>query len=401
MKRVRLSVSLLISVVAIAWLARGLPSLRRRAQVQAAAYASAVPIHVEPLVPPGFSDAVGDALPAPEELQLNLLNFGGAKVGASHLIHLLRLAPAGIRWPCAGLSSPAELVRLFTDSDAGAAYLGIPTLVRTRTGLCSDVLLDGRSPSRVGKESHRDQLLCVFAEIGMPLNQPLVVDHLRYSLKDMLSDSLLNFTVHQAELEWSVAAYAHYLPPETKWVNKFGVGCSFEEVARAMLTRPFGASCAGTHTLQTLTLLLRIDEGDARLLSEPTRKRVRTFLSDALKRTVSSQHDDGAWSRDWYKGRTAVFRDATAASSRLLVTSHLAEWMLYLPEGLSPPPSVLARACRWLAHELKIAGPQAVYADPCPYSHALLVFGLAASDSSAVPSNCSGSLRANHSYKGR
>ena len=55
---------------------------------------------------------------------------------------------------------------------------------------------------------------------------------------------------------------------------------------------------------------------------------------------------------------------------RLLATSHLVEWMLYLPSEFKPPKDVLRRAGIWLLRHLE-AKDDTRDAEFCPYTHAV------------------------------
>lgn len=343
--------------------------------------ANRLPLPTEPLTNAWLFDrqAAVDHDIDMDVLRGRLWKPNGARRSAADLLHLLHIAAPQVA--ANGESARVhEMVRLFTDAEAGAAYFGAPTLVRTRTGVCSSVLVARDSPAANAKEAHRDQLLCVLSELRLPLNSPLVVAGERHTLDELLQDSIANFSIRQTELAWSVLAYARYLPPKTHWVNKFGVVCSFENAVDAILQKPFESSCAGTHAVQTLTFLLRIDESGARLFGEPTRRRIRTFLRRCVIAAVSSQYEDGTWSSDWHndagdaKHTSSV--DAASAGAKVLATGHLAEWMLYLPTDLAPAPSVVMCARRWLAQQLARATPDEVNANFCPYSHALLVLEL-------------------------
>jgi len=167
------------------------------------AMARAVPIVIEPLVtlPLGLDDQDVDAALI-GDLRSKLWSLNGLRPTASHLMHLLRIGGPGVPSPHDQLCSTDAILRLFTDSDAGAAYFGTATLVRTRSGVCSSVLTaEPGSPSAVAKEAHRDQLLCLFSELRLPLDYPLAVGRERYTLNEMLQDSIANFSIRQRELE--------------------------------------------------------------------------------------------------------------------------------------------------------------------------------------------------------
>jgi hypothetical protein len=60
-------------------------------------------------------------------------------------------------------------------------------------------------------------------------------------------------------------------------------------------------------------------------------------------------------------------------ANRLLVTGHIAEWLLYLPEDLQPPAETYRRAVQWLYQELKRSSPSQQWEAICPFSHAACV----------------------------
>ena len=57
--------------------------------------------------------------------------------------------------------------------------------------------------------------------------------------------------------------------------------------------------------------------------------------------------------------------------NRLLMTSHLAELLLYLPAEVGIPQPALQRAGRWLQKRLLAAGQQDKEVQMCPYAHAV------------------------------
>jgi hypothetical protein len=298
------------------------------------------------------------------------------KLTSSYCLHLLRVH--GLHEPLhhPDFSSGEVVLRLLTDDQFGAAHFGNPAVVRTRSGVrfpTADVEAAG-DPSR---EFHRDHTLAAFAELGLPLSYPLHLQGREAPLREALRDSLANFYPKQKELPWTALAYALYLPPEREWVNRYGERSSFDELTGELLgTSLEEASCGGTHLLYTLTILARVDQ-QTPILSEPVRDRLWAHLRRAVDVAVRSQQPDGSWPAGWYRellpGSAPALGTAPEGADRLLITGHLAEWLLYLPPDLAAPPEVLRRAGLWLQQRLSAASPEDKELLFCPYSHAACV----------------------------
>jgi hypothetical protein len=57
----------------------------------------------------------------------------------------------------------------------------------------------------------------------------------------------------------------------------------------------------------------------------------------------------------------------------MLITGHLAEWMLYLPKELRAPDAVLERAATWLRKHLDEMSSEQKLKEFCPTTHAAFV----------------------------
>lgn len=196
------------------------------------------------------------------------------------------------------------------------------------------------------------------------------------SMREMLRDSLACFEPGQRELEWTAIAYASYLPPHRAWLNKFGEQFSFDQLAIGLLDRKLSeASCSGCHVVDAIILLLRADDGEARILSPSTRQRLQERRDELVQAALSTQDTDGSWGRDWYAGVAGATRpdrlspESRTIASRLAATSHIVHWMLHLPEGARAPPDVLSRAVDWIYLRLKEAPPEFIRENYCASSH--------------------------------
>jgi hypothetical protein len=294
---------------------------------------------------------------------------------SSYCLHVLRVHGPDASFPGKELDSGAAILHVLTDDTVGQRVFGRPALVRTPHGV--------RFPTGQGRalatdrsvESHRDHTLAAFAELGLPLTYPVRVGDESLSLADALRDSIANFHLQQQELAWTALAYALYLPPAKEWTNRFGETFSFDSLVNALLDSPLeGASCGGTHLLYTLTILLRADQGTP-ILTMAVRRRLTDRLALAVHVAQRTQMPEGWWAPAWNSdllpgGHPREWTPAASEESRLLMTGHLAEWLLYLPGELQPSPGTLRRAGQWLLTRLEGETPAGKTRQFCPCAHA-------------------------------
>jgi hypothetical protein len=294
------------------------------------------------------------------------------------LIHVLRLlAVAEQDQPIpTPFGSRDDILATFTSDKQGEKVLGASVVVLNRFGISLEGAT-GKAVRSNSDELHRDQSLAVLAEAGITLDHPILIAQRKYTVRDALACTIANFDINAHELCWTAVALSAYLPPSRTWRNKFGEEFSFDDVAQRLLSTPFhSVSCGGTHLLNALSVILYSDEQHT-LLSEGMRRKVRVFLFNAKDRLIASQHSDGYWSLAWYTDRRVSHVRARHWSpnlddvrSQLLVTGHLAEWMLSLPEEFDVPNETLHAAGRWLLHELSSKSTEEVAMNLCPCVHA-------------------------------
>jgi hypothetical protein len=285
-------------------------------------------------------------------------------------LHAMRLfGPAEpIHW--GSQRNRASLLDVVLDPLVGADLLGAPALIDARTGVRCRVYQRSDPRKQKDRQAHEDQLLSVLAETGVPLSQPLSTTSGRQTVQRILDDALAKFDLKQDEIEWSALAFALYLPPLTRWSDKFGRVYSFDDLAEEMMSRKLdGRACAGCHILYSLAVILRADEQFS-ILSRPVRVRVKSYLGEMASAALRHQAADGSWGIDWRRDPKAAAEETDRSSARVLATGHLVEWMVILPDDLSPPRNRILVAAHWLAHHLSTANDQELAGDYCPYSHA-------------------------------
>jgi hypothetical protein len=224
-------------------------------------------------------------------------------------------------------------------------------------------------------EAHRDQGLASFAELGVPLCWSIEVNGEEHQLREAVQECVANFYLKQKELAFTALALGLYLPPDREWTNRFQEHTTFDDVVAELCGRRLeDCCCAGTHLVYSTTILLRVDE-QMPIISPHVRTQLRQYLRRLVDCAISTQQPEGYWMVTWYASTPedtpeGKWTPPDTAETRLLATSHVAEWMLHLSEELRPPDDVLRRAGEWMLREL-LRGSGQRTADLCPRSHAV------------------------------
>lgn len=291
------------------------------------------------------------------------------EAGLSDCLHVLRVR--GLESRVSQEPHSMLLLDAVTKNEVAQELLGHKTMFRTREGVrVATAGLDGVSNRAF--ESHRDQCLAEFAQLGLPLETSIQVDGRGATIRDLLRDSVANFYLFQSEICWTAVAYSFYLPPAISWTDKFGESHSFDDVAGELVRRPLtGASCAGTHRVYALTVLCGVDS-EIPILSPEIRQQAEDALHEKVIIAVQNQSEDGSWTLDWASDVGTVASNENTDMTRLLVTGHVMEWMTILPDNLRPSITVLHKARRWLLANFRERATALRSDEICPYSHAAI-----------------------------
>lgn len=311
------------------------------------------PIHVAPLYDYDF--VVTD-----EQLPKTLARLGlvdrKQETLIGHTDHSLRFwgAKRTFDYEPTFLSGPEMLARL-TDHRRFAEVYGAesaPLLIREAGGVRV------RSIEGPLSSSHIDHTAACLAEIGLPLDYPLVTANGPTNFRSMVEKTMLEFDLNQIEYEWSALTMLLFLPPHNRWRCSNGQEMTFDRIAdRIMREKMPRGVCAANHRLHALVMMLRVDDmmeeqGDPRIISPETRQEVTDYLMDITATFVRNQHPDGFWNFDWPEKKpesskpTEVMGDRIG--DRLIATGHVLEWWSLAPKELHPPRHVLASAGQWL-----------------------------------------------------
>ncbi len=257
-----------------------------------------------------------------------------------------------------------------TDEQTAVQTFGRSPFVRTRNGLRLFLQDDPAFHTRVG-EVHEDQCLATFGALGLPLGTPITLKTGRYSIADLLSETVANFDLEEREPAWTAIALANYLPPKKEWVNRFGERATFSRLAERLMQVDLNEqSCAGTHLFEALA---KIDEADHRspILDDESRRALDAYLRKQLEAAVSRQLPDGGWDWQWCPLVNPLpVGEKPSPSRKLLVTGHLLEVLNSLAPRRRPPLSVYQGAAQWVRTFLKEHAPPDDMSWLCPFTHA-------------------------------
>jgi len=310
---------------------------------------------------------------------------------AGLFLHMMHLRGPDAELTIGESRKGVNLLRVISSDRESRKYLGQPFAIPVRTGVRFPTVPADHRLATAGDESHRDQGLACLAQLGLPLSHPLQVDGLPYALKDVLQDSLANFDMHQKELEWTGMAYALYLPPLRQWRNRFGQSFSFDDLTKELLGRSLLHSpCGGSHRLIMLTTLHRLDKQHP-ILSAKVRIELDQFLKKAVEQAISTQRPDGGWPSTWTFGlipdknpRNWSLKDSS--DTDVMIAGHVVEWFFNLDRELQPSKKTFETALGLIRSRVSSLEEREFLSNFCPYSHAIRVVNLAASEGRA-PSN--------------
>lgn len=301
----------------------------------------------------------------------------GEAISASFCYHLLQVHGLDATFAHDVLCSSEAILRILTDSHAGEAFFGQSPVTLQANGVRFVTANRELNMAGRGLESHRDQCVATLADLGIPLSFGLSIGDRHFVLRDALRDSISNFHLKQNELEWTSIAYAAYLPPTAEWVNRYGERYTFDDLVQELLDRPlYEASCGGAHILIALTKLYCCDAQEC-VLAPSTRERLARYLRECASYAAQAQEGDGSWSpASWRRALQLPQRDGAATeefADRLLLTGHIAEWLLCLPEELFDSEFSLKRAGVWLMKAVRSSTAEDQHGLFCSYSHAVKV----------------------------
>jgi hypothetical protein len=298
-------------------------------------------------------------------LELLQPRLRGQSPKINHVDHALRFWGVEAEFDDPECLSGIEMRELLLDHRAFAAAWGPETKPFLIPDTASDAdYISFRTKSGDATASHYDHSLAGLAEVGTPLDYPVITPIGERPLGAALAYSLEQFSLNQEEYEWSTLALLHYCPDTPRWFSTEGQEITWDRLAdRLMRQRLAQGVCFGNHRLHALAMLLRVDAEQHKLLSDAMRERVIGHLQDATARLVATQHADGYWDGRWPGEEPDGPQPGTLEgpfgieADRLLATGHALEWWALAPPEVQPPPETVDRAGQWLCRRIPELSP--------------------------------------------
>lgn len=214
--------------------------------------------------------------------------------------------------------------------------------------------------------SHVDHTLAGLAEVGTPLDFPVITPAGEFPLDAAFRQCRDSFSLNQVEYEWSTLVFLHYLPHVKSWYTSEGQEITWDRLADRLMRQQLAQGvCFGNHRMHALVMLLRADE-DHDMLSPEGREKIREHLRDASRRLVETQHADGYWDAGWPGVEAEGPQPAGVRSplgplaDRILATGHALEWLAFAPEDCQPPRDCVVKAGQWLVQAIDDLSPTQV-----------------------------------------
>jgi hypothetical protein len=224
-----------------------------------------------------------------------------------------------------------------------------------------------------GVEGHPSQILAEFAVLGVPSSRVVRSGTASASIAELVRSLQEDFHL-EGQIEWKAIAMARYAPSKAGWINRWGQEFDFDKIVINLLRRaPADGSCRGTHLLQALATIWRVDALTS-ILSESSRDAIRHRLSATIEQLRTSQRPEGYWTPDWpasHPNRSDYLRDHLLFSDDqiALVTGHHLEWLDMVDDGFALPEAMHQAAVRWCVRSLERVTAHSVAENFCAYSH--------------------------------
>ena len=202
--------------------------------------------------------------------------------------------------------------------------------------------------------SHTDHTPATLAEVGTPLDHPLVTPTRKVTFRAMLEQSLREFSLNAPEYEWSALAYVLFLEDADSWRTSEGQEVNFDRLAERIMREELpNGTCYGASPVHAGGV--PADRRPGADLVARGAARVGEFLQETTARLVRHQHVDGFWNGRWPD--SAPTKDPTdfegdRREDRVLTTAHMLEWWAIAPAEVHPPRHVLVAAGQWLVRAL-------------------------------------------------
>ena len=224
-----------------------------------------------------------------------------------------------------------------------------------------------------GADAHPSQLLSELAAFDIPSSQIVRSGSDQARVMDLVESLREDFHL-EGEIEWKAMAVARYAPTNSQWVNRWGHTFDFDLITSALLNKSLtDCSCRGTHVLQAIVVLSRVD-ASVPILSQASRDSISDRIKDTIKRLQLSQRPSGYWAPDWaspHPNRLDYERDHLLFTTEdfALATGHHLEWIDLLDSRFPFPEATRRAAIAWCGRLLEHTDTETIANNFCAYSH--------------------------------
>ncbi len=229
-------------------------------------------------------------------------------------------------------------------------------------------------------QGHPCQFFAMLTMLNLPLDAKFVVQGREVTIADFVRHAKANVNDNE-EVTWVLWSLSHYLPPDARWVNKYGEPWSIERLVRIETQNAVAeGACGGTHGLFALAYA----RNRARAAGRPLKgvwAAAQGKLRHYIERTRQLQNSDGSFSTEFYAGPGY----STDFETRIDATGHCLEWLMMALEDEELEQPWVRSAVRSLAGDLIENRQRPARCGPLYHSvHALVLFQERTSDGSAA-----------------
>jgi hypothetical protein len=170
-------------------------------------------------------------------------------------------------------------------------------------------------------QGHEDQWLGYLSGCAMPLETPITVDGVTYSLADYLAQIEHDIPRNMLqEYSWTLMALATYRDHDHTWVASDGKEWNIDRLVEVELEQDLTSSpCGGSHRMVGLTMALNKRKAQGAPI-EGVWKRLDDRVAELVARAREYQNADGALSSNYFArpGKSVDLADAMGSAGHVL-----------------------------------------------------------------------------------
>ena len=181
-----------------------------------------------------------------------------------------------------------------------------------------------RARMAAGLQGHEGQLLAMFAQARVAVDQQLRVNNQLFTIADLIESEQATCR-SPSELTFKLMGLVHYVPTESSWRNQRGETWDFPRLMDEEIRAPInGVTCGGTHRLMALAYAVRRRRREGHSI-DGVWDQARRHVASYQQRALQLQNRDGSLSSDFFRKR-GTWGDA---ERKLRTTGHVLEWLIF------------------------------------------------------------------------